>query len=245
MVRLILLLGAVAAVVVFVNWLLNEDPKRVAAALRRAALWAVAGLAILLTLTEHLPWVLGLVGASVPLVGRLLSLARYVPVLSQLYGHYHNARNANVAGGGNAGASHVRSKYLHMTLDHASGELDGKILEGLFAGRRLSGLGVDDLLTLLGRFRADDGDSAALLQDYLDRYHPGWERRGQRRAEAGRGSTMSRDEAGQILGVSPGASREEIIKAHRRLMQKLHPDRGGSDYLAAKVNQAKELLLGE
>ncbi len=252
MLRLILLFAVVVATIVFVNWLLKEDPKRVAAALRRSALWAVAGLALLLVVTGRIPWLLGLIGAAVPVVARLLSLLRYVPLFSQLYSHYQNARSAGAAagraGGATAGAaSHVRSKYLHMTLNHDSGDMDGEVLQGDLQGRRLSQLGIQDLLELLRAYQADDGDSAALLQAYLDRYHGGWEQRGeqgQQRSETGRASAMNRDEAGQILGVKPDATPEEIISAHRRLMQKLHPDRGGSDYLAAKINQAKDLLLG-
>ena len=250
MLRLILLFAVVVATIVFVNWLLKEDPKRVAAALRRSALWAVAGLALLLVVTGRIPWLLGLIGAAVPVVARLLSLLRYVPLFSQLYSHYQNARSAGAAAGhagGASGASHVRSKYLHMTLNHDRGDMDGEIVQGDFHGHRLSQLGIQDLLSLLRAYQADDGDSAALLQAYLDRYHGGWEQRGeqgQQRSETGRASAMNRDEAGQILGVKPDATPEEIISAHRRLMQKLHPDRGGSDYLAAKINQAKDLLLG-
>ena len=254
MLRLILLFAVVVATVVFVNWLLKEDPKRVAAALRRSALWAVAGLALLLVVTGRIPWLLGLIGAAVPVVARLLSLLRYVPIISQLYSHYQNASSAGAAAGGPGGgstagaASHVRSKYLHMTLNHDSGDMDGEILQGDFQGRRLSQLGIQDLLSLLRTCQADDSDSAALLQAYLDRYHGGWEQQGnqgQSRTEPGRASAMSREEAGQILGIDPDAAADEIIKAHRRLMQKLHPDRGGSDYLAAKINQAKDLLLGD
>lgn len=246
MLRLILLFAVVVAAVVFVNWLLHEDPKRVAATLRRAALWGIAGLSLLLVATGELPWLFGLIGAAVPLVGRLLSLLRYAPLVSQMYSHYQNARSAQAgAGPRGAGSSQVRSRHLRMTLNHDTGEMDGEILQGEFAGRRLSQLGIDDLLSLLRTYQAGDSDSAALLQAYLDRYHSGWEEHGQHRARAGRGGTMSKDEAGQILGVGPDATREDIVKAHRRLMQKLHPDRGGSDYLAAKVNQAKDLLLGE
>lgn len=252
MARLLLLFVVVVASVVFVHWLLKEDPKRVAAMLRRSALWIGAGLLLLLVVTGRLHWLFAVVGAAAPLVGRLLGLLRYVPLLSQVYAHYQNARSAQAAGlGGNpdgGDTSHVRSKFLHMTLDHDSGEMDGEVLRGDFEGQRLSQLPLHDLLTLFHRYRAEDSDSAALLQAYLDRYHGGWEQQGEQgrqKADAASGGPMTREEAGQILGVDPDATREVIIAAHRRLMQKLHPDRGGSDYLAAKINQAKDALVGE
>lgn len=249
MARLVLLFVAVVAAVVFVNWLLKEDPKRVAATLRRSLLWIVAGLLLLLAVTGRLHWLFALVAAAAPFAGRLLGLLRFVPLLSQLYTYYQNAQSARAAGsGGSSGGpdtSHVRSKYLHMTLDHDSGDMDGEILQGDFQGQRLSRLQLDDLLVLLRKYRAEDDDSAALLQAFLDRYHGGWEHQGEqdRRQTGPGGGPMSRDEAAQILGISADAAPDEIIEAHRRLMQKLHPDRGGSDYLAAKINQAKDVLL--
>jgi hypothetical protein len=251
MARLLLLFVAVVAAVVFVHWLMREDPKRVAAVLRRSVLWIGAGLLLVLALTGRLHWLFAVLGAAAPFVGRLLSLMRFVPLFSQLYSHYQNAQSAKAAGlGGNPGGpdtSHVRSKYLHMTLDHDSGDMDGEVLQGEFEGRRLSKLRLDELLGLLRQYQADDSDSAALLQAYLDRYHADWEHeegQDRQKTEAGQGA-MSREEAGRILGISPDAPREEVIAAHRRLMQKLHPDRGGSDYLAAKINQAKDLLVGD
>lgn len=252
MARLLLLFIAVVAAVLFVHWLMNEDPKLVAQKLRRGALWAGAGLLLLLAVTGRLHWLFAVLGAAAPFVGRLLSLLRFVPLFSQLYSHYQNTQSAKAAGlgsnpGGGPDTSHVRSKFLHMTLDHDSGEMDGEILQGDFQGHRLSQLPLGELLTLLHQYQAQDNDSAALLQAFLDRYHGGWEQQGEQGrqdADPGGGS-MSREEAGQILGITPDASREEVIAAHRRLMQKLHPDRGGSDYLAAKINQAKDLLVGE
>lgn len=251
MIRLLLLFIAVVAAVLFVHWLLNEDPKVVSAKLRRGAVWLGAGLLLLLVVTGRLPWLFALVGAVMPFVARLLGLLRFVPLVSQLYAQYQNARGAQAAGAGSnpggADTSHVRSRYLHMTLDHDSGEMDGEILQGEFQGRRLSQLGLSDLLALLDKYRAEDSDSAALLQAYLDRYHAGWEDQGEQgrdKTDPG-GGPMTREEASQILGIEPGATREQVVEAHRRLMQKLHPDRGGSDYLAAKINQAKDLLVAE
>jgi len=250
MTRLLLLFIAVVAAVLFVHWLLNEDPKVVAAKLRRGVLWAGAGVLLLLAATGRLHWLFALVGAAAPFVGRALSLLRYVPLLSQLYAHYQNAQSAKAAGAGSnpggADTSHVRSRYLHMTLDHDSGEMDGEIMQGRFQGQRLSQLQLADLLGLLDEYRAEDSDSAALLQAFLDRCHGGWEQQGEQgrqKTDASGGGPMTREEAGQILGIDPEAPRDEVIAAHRRLMQKLHPDRGGSDYLAAKINQAKDLLM--
>jgi len=251
MLRLLLVFIVVVAAVVFVNWLLKEDPQKIAGMLRRGAVWIGAGLLLLLAATGRLHWLFALVGAAAPFVGRLLSLLRFAPLASQVYSHFQNARHAKAGAGTRSGGgdtSSVRSRYLHMTLDHDSGEMDGEILEGDHAGQRLSQLSVGELIELLKRYRSEDSDSAALLQAYLDRYHADWADQGdQDRQDTGQsgGGPMTADEAGQILGVSPDADREEVIAAHRRLMQKLHPDRGGSDYLAAKINQAKDLLLGE
>jgi len=251
MLRLLLLFVVVVAAIVFVNWLLKEDPQRVARVLRRGALWVAAGFLLLLAVTGRLHWLFALVGAAAPFVGRLFSLLRYVPLLSQVYSHFQNTQSARAAGAGanpgGADTSHVRSRYLHMTLDHDSGEMDGEILQGDHQGRYLSSLSISELMILLKQYRSDDSDSAALLQAYLDRYHGGWEQQGEqdRQSPGTGGGPMTRDEAGQILGIDPDARPEEVVEAHRRLMQKLHPDRGGSDYLAAKINQAKDLLLGE
>jgi hypothetical protein len=141
--------------------------------------------------------------------------------------------------------SEVRSQFLDMTLDHDSGELTGRIVAGPHAGRSLDEFDLPQLAAMIPGF---DGESVALLESYLDRRFPAWREHaqgnaagGQRRAAAS--GKMTDEEAYQILGLQPGAGRDEIGRAHRALMKKLHPDQGGSTYLAARVNQAKDTLL--
>ncbi len=142
--------------------------------------------------------------------------------------------------------SRVRTALLEMELDHDSGRMSGRFLAGPHTGRALDSFDRD---ALLEAGRAADIESRALLEAYLDRRFPGW--REDVEADAGprsRGSAkqagMTQEEAYEVLGLQPGADADEIRRAHRTLMKKLHPDQGGSTYLAARVNMAKEVLLG-
>jgi hypothetical protein len=142
-------------------------------------------------------------------------------------------------------ASRVRSRFFDMTLDHDTGGLTGNIISGANAGRSLEDF---DLPALLGMFGELDAESVPLLESYLDRRFPAWRQNAQgdgagRQRRAAPGTKMTNEEAYQILGLKPGAGRDEISRAHRALMKKLHPDQGGSTYLAARVNEAKEVLL--
>jgi hypothetical protein len=142
--------------------------------------------------------------------------------------------------------SRVRSAFIEMELDHDTGAMRGRILAGKHEGETLDAL---DLTTLLGFLTEIDEESRALLMAYLDRRSPRWREHAQGDAAAGAGRSswtsgkMTEEEAYQILGVQPGASAEDVGRAHRALMKKLHPDQGGSTYLAARVNEAKEVLL--
>ncbi len=140
--------------------------------------------------------------------------------------------------------SDIETRYLRMQLDHDTGELRGTVLEGQFQGRLLQELGLAQQIELLQECRVNDEQSAQILETYLDRIHGAAWRGGEDGARAQSGAGMTRDEAYEILGVTKGAKPDEIRDAHRRLMLKNHPDQGGSTYLAAKINQAKELLLG-
>lgn len=141
--------------------------------------------------------------------------------------------------------SKVRSAMIEMELDHDSGDMRGTFIAGKYAGAALHSL---DRAALLAVLPSLDQESGALLEAYLDRREPGWREdvdkdTGARTGEPARKGAMSKEEASQILGIEPGASASEITRAHRSLMKRLHPDQGGSTYLAARVNEAKEVLL--
>jgi hypothetical protein len=139
--------------------------------------------------------------------------------------------------------SRVKTEFLELELDHDSGAMHGTIVSGSKRGSSLDDLPVDALAGLVGEF---DDESRALLVAYLDRRDAGWREHAQADAATGRSAAssgkMSEQEAYQILGLEPGASEDAITRAHRNLMMKLHPDQGGSTYLAARINEAKEVL---
>ena len=141
--------------------------------------------------------------------------------------------------------SRVRSEFLDMILDHDSGDLSGQIVAGPHAGHLLSEFDLAQLTAMMPSF---DSESVSLLESYLDRRFPAWRQNAQGNPAGGQSRAsssgkMTDEEAYQILGLQPGAGRDEIGRAHRALMKKLHPDQGGSTYLAARVNEAKDTLL--
>lgn len=151
--------------------------------------------------------------------------------------------------GGQARSSEVVTDTLQMELDHTSGDLEGEVLRGRFAGRSLHSLGLSELLDLLADCQREDPRSVPLIETYLDRRDPDWRGQAGGAGTAGEGpgrgaeGTMDEATAWSVLDLAPGATAEEIKAAHRRLMNKLHPDHGGSSYLAAQLNEAKDLLL--
>jgi hypothetical protein len=143
--------------------------------------------------------------------------------------------------------SRIDTDFLSMELDHDSGEIHGEVIRGRFQGRPIESLRPAEMALLWQDCRFEDPASAEVIEAYLDRAHPDWREHMARAEESPRpsdGARMSREEAFDILGLAPGASAEDIRRAHRELMLKLHPDRGGSTYLAAKINEAKDVLLG-
>ena len=228
-----LLFGIVALAILL--WMaqkyLKADPHKLAAMLKLAGGIGLLGVAVLFAFK-------GQIALAAPLAAAGLGLLGWLPFGPAGFG----ARTQKSAGQ----VSRVRSAFLEMELDHDTGAMRGVILTGPRACTQLEGL---DVATLVGLLAEIDEESRALLAAYLDRRDAGWREHAQADAASGRGGAprgpMTHEEAYQILGLQPGAEAEEIIRAHRTLMKRIHPDQGGTNYLAARVNEAKETLLGQ
>jgi hypothetical protein len=201
-------------------------------------------------------WLAGLAAlAAVVLVvlsGRagqvIWTLLLFSPLLLRRVQGWLSARRFRARPGAAAGESAVETATLSMRIEFGSGQITGRVRRGAQTGRDLAELTLPELLALLGGCRADDPESVPLLEAWLDRAAPDW-----RAAEAamgdgtappaGRSGPMTRAEALAVLGLAEPASEAEIRAAHRRLMRGAHPDQGGSDWLAARINQARDVLL--
>ncbi len=249
-VNLLLAILLVFGSIALYRWLVKTHPATVQRYGKKAALWGGLTILALLVATGRISWLLALIGSVVMAAQRLLPLLKLAPVLQWASGQFRTGGPFGQGTGPSPGqCSQVDTAYLRMRLDHDSGEMSGEVLKGRYRGKSLESLSLAQLLELMRECAGDDSQSAALLESYLDRVHGSDWRESWRQDDGARVNVasmdgpMSREEAHQILGLEPGASAEDIRDAHRRLMQKLHPDRGGSSYLAAKINQAKELLL--
>lgn len=208
---------------------LSIPAAQLASGLSRAVPFTMIGLGALLT-------IVGRGGIGIPLAVIGFGLWRRMRGVSQ------------IPSSGSGQKSTVRSAALEMELDHESGEMEGMVLVGEFEGWPLSQLDEAQLFSLYGDIRSD-GESAALLEAYLDRRLPGWREDTQAGTGSGQDSTpgsgsMTKEEAYQVLGLEPGATPAEIRAAWRKLMKAAHPDSGGSEFLAARINMAKDVLLG-
>lgn len=200
---------------------------------------------VFLSLSGRIHALGALIALALPFIQRFLPLILRLLPLSSILRKPPPTGPTSSGSGGNR--SKVTTAILEMTLDHDSGVMDGTVLQGEMQGRALSDLSESDFIRLLNMCRSQDGDSARLLETYLDkRFGESWraDDTGPTQNASPEGSgELNKQEAYEILGLSPGATREEIIQAHRRLMQKMHPDRGGSTWLAARINEAKKCLL--
>ena len=231
---MIYLLGGVAilcGLLLLLYLFVNANPAKLARGLK----WIGIDFAVLAVLALAVSGRLALV---------LAPFAVLMPVLRRLF-----STMAGMRGPAPGRSSEVETAWLRMTLDHDTGAMTGTVLRGQFAGMRLEELSQADVVALLRQCRTEDEESARLLEAYLDRLHPDWhndlgaERAGT--ATAPSGADMTIEEAYAVLGLAPGVDAEAIRSAHRRLMKQLHPDHGGTDYFATKLNRARDLLLNQ
>lgn len=243
---LVLGVALLAAFLIGARWYATANVKT----LKKVLFFVFGGLAVALALffvvTGRLGWAVFAASALIPMLLR----ARMA---------YRAARNFSRMAGAGQGAptgqtSDVETRFLRMGLDHDTGDVWGEVIDGPYRGRRLDDMTVSEKLDLLRHCWTEDEASARVLEAYLDRVHPDWrDRAGDAGPQAGQGGgagaprpgAMTRAEALAVLGLSEGASRQDIKAAYQRIISGLHPDHGGSDYLAAQVNEAKAVLLDD
>lgn len=240
-----IMLAAGTLALVFFWWLgrnySRADPKKLAGLLRRGG--GVAALAVAALLLIR-----GRFDLAIPLAGLGWWMANggafYLP--GNLGAHWPGNRSRDTATPKPGRRSSVRSVMIAMELDHDSGDLSGHVVSGPYAGRDLGSFALEELMALRDSLQSSDQEGTRLLEAYLDRRFPTWREYAQADLHArpgGSDRSLTEEEALQILGLGAGANHDDIRRAHRALMKKLHPDQGGSTYLATRVNQAKDVLL--
>ena len=207
----------------------NADPARLARIVKWTAIVVAVLAVIALIWSERFAMLLAPIMVLLPAWRRLRSML------------------SGFSGPATARDSTVETRFIRMTLDHDTGTMTGTVLQGHFAGMRIEELRPPELLALLRECRAEDEEAARLLEAYLDRVRSNWhdEMAGEQAREGPQpsGPDVTVDEAYAILGLAPGADAEAVKAAHHRLMKQLHPDHGGTDYLATKINRARDVLL--
>ncbi len=237
----ILGLGLLVGLILIVRGLAGLNPRRAIQAVILMVVLVMGGAAVYLIVSRGLGAVLVALAFLVPMIARWRAAGRFF---------------RNLGGPKPGQSSAVETRFLRMSLDHDTGMLDGLVLDGVHRGRRLGELELSELQELLRECRLEDPESVTVLEAYLERVHGVGGGGGGGGAGAGAagggqpgarsaGGAMSRDEAYEVLGLTPSATEEQVKEAHHRLMKKIHPDQGGSNYLATKINQAKSLLIGE
>jgi len=245
--RILIIIAACVALYFILRHLFRQNPQN----FTRYFFLAFIGLFILtllaLAITGRLHWLFALLAGLLPWARRLLPILRLAPLLRVL--RSVGGMRSMGAGSSAGHSSSVNSYFFKMVLNHDSGEIGGEVVKGEFKGRLLRQLSVHQLKRLLHECQADD-DSYALFGSYLSyRFGSDWqsqfdvENQGDKTSNKSAEKAMSSNEALDILDLVEPVTKADIIKAHRSMMQKFHPDRGGSNYLAAKINEAKECLL--
>lgn len=237
MIRVLLAIAAAAIAIHYLWRIRNMPPHKQRAGYVKFLIGLTVATVIVLTVTGRMHWV----GAA--LTGAFVFLRQILPWVIRALPFLNKLRQQNTQ----AGQSAIQTNHLSATLDHATGSIDGEVIEGPHKGWLLSELSLEQLDELLRHYQTEDEESAQLLVAYIDQRHQQAEQASEKQHSANKtaASESARSEAFATLGLEDNATEEEIIAAHRSLIQKLHPDRGGNDFLAAKINQAKDILLSK
>ena len=237
MIRVFLAIAAAAVAIHYLWRIRNMPPHKQRAGYIKFLIGLTVATVIVLTVTGRMHWV----GAA--LTGAFVFLRQILPWVIRALPFLNKLRQQNTQ----AGQSAIQTNHLSATLDHATGSIDGEVIEGPHKGWLLSELSLEQLDELLTHYQTEDEESAELLVAYIDQRHKQAEQASEKQHSANKtaASESARSEAFATLGLEDNATEEEIIAAHRSLIQKLHPDRGGNDFLAAKINQAKDILLSK
>jgi len=227
--RIILLVGLIFIVWYWWSTVKGLPAERKRPFLWRSAFWAVLSISVILVVSGRMHWVGAGLAALIPLGKTFLAFGfRALPIL-RLLGRFKTS------------PSQFKTKSLNVTINFSNSQMDGEVLIGDLAGKKLSELSDEQLESIATELKDIDRESYALLYAYrMRRGNAGQQNEDGFNAESFNG--LSESEAYEVLGLDQTASKEEVIKAHKRLVQRLHPDRGGSDYLAAKINAAKDRL---
>ncbi len=245
---LILGLAILAGVLLAGRWFTTADPKLLVKVLKWVLLGVIGTVALFFLFTGRMAWAFFALPALLPWIMRARAAHRMFKTFSRMTSGW---------GGAAAGqSSDVETRFLRMVMNHDSGRMSGEVIDGDYAGRGLAGMSLEELVDLLQTCWVEDQPSAQVLEAYLEREQPDWREHVQGEAPGDAGGaesrgprhgrfSLSREEALEILGLEFGASTQEIKEAHHRLISNMHPDHGGSTYLAAQINQAKDVLLGK
>ena len=238
----LILLGCILVVVVILltRWYVSADPKAIIKFFKWVLIIFFSLLGLFFLFTGRLSWVFLSLPLILPIIMRLRALRQTFKAFSRM--------RRGGASRGTTRSSTVQTDMLNVTLDQETGDIRGTILKGPLKGKRIEELTQEMLIEFLEVCRNEDPDSAQIIEVYLDRIDPKWRKN---RHSGGYSTTnrtsgiMDEQEALMVLGLEAGATEKEIKESYHNLIRNLHPDRGGSDYLAAKINQAKECLLGK
>ena len=237
MIRALLAIAA-AAIAIYYLWRVRSmPPHKQRSGYIKFLLGLMIVLVVVLTVTGRMHWV----GAAI--TGAFVFLRQILPWVIRALPFLNKLRERNTQ----SGQSSIQTNHLSATLDHGSGHIEGKIIEGPHKGWLLSELSIMQLEDLLTHYQTEDEESAELLEAYIDQRRQQADQNTEQQRTANRAASdqSARAEALAILGLDEGSTEEEVVAAHRSLIQKLHPDRGGNDFLAAKINQAKDILLNK